>query len=72
MDFEGGSLLASLIVSSIGLVVLGYGKRLQRLPHVIVGLVLIAFPYVVPSAPVIAVIAAVLLGGLWIATRFGL
>jgi len=72
MDLDAGSLIASLIVSSIGLVVFGYGKRLQRVPQVVVGLVLMAFPYVVPSVPLIAGIAAVLLGGLWLAIRFGL
>jgi len=72
MDLEAGSLIASLIVSSIGLVVFGYGKRRQRLPQVVVGLVLMGFPYLVPSVPLMASIAAVLLGGLWLATRFGL
>ena len=72
MDLEAGSLIASLIVSSIGLVVFGYGKRRQRLPQVVVGLALMGFPYLVPSVPLMAGIAAVLLGGLWLATRFGL
>jgi hypothetical protein len=72
MDLEAGSLIASLIVSSIGLVVFGDGKRRQRLPQVVVGLVLMGFPYLVPSVPLMAGIAAVLLGGLWLATRFGL
>ena len=72
MDLEAGPLIASLIVSSIGFVVFGYGKRLQRLPQVVVGLVLMAFPYFVPSVPLIASIAALLLGGLWLAVRFGL
>lgn len=72
MDLEASSLIASLIVSSIGLVVFVYGKRQQRLPHVVVGLVLMGFPYLVPSAPLMASIAVVLLGGLWLASRFGL
>jgi len=72
MNLEGGELIASLIVSSIGFVVFGYCKRLQRVPQVVVGLVLMAFPYVVPSVPGIAIITAVLLAGLWLATRFGL
>jgi hypothetical protein len=72
MDLETGSLIASLIVSSIGFVVFAYGKRQQRVPQVVVGLVLMGFPYLVPSVPLMAGIAAVLLGGLWLAIRFGL
>lgn len=72
MDLDSGSLVASLIVSAIGFVVFRYGRRLQRLPQIIVGLVLMAFPYVVPSVPLMVAIAAALLGGLWLALRFGL
>jgi hypothetical protein len=72
MDLDGGSLIASLIVSSIGFVVFAYGKRLERLPQVIVGLVLMGFPYLVPDTLLMSAIASVLLVGLWIAVRFGL
>jgi hypothetical protein len=72
MDLDGGSLIASLIVSSIGFVVFAYGKRLERLPQVIVGLVLMGFPYLVPDTLLMSAIASVLLVGLWIVVRFGL
>ncbi|HEY0476634.1 MAG TPA: hypothetical protein VGD37_03870 [Kofleriaceae bacterium] len=72
MDIDTGSFIASLIVSAIGFVVFGYGKRQQRVPQVVVGLVLMGFPYLVPSIPAMAAIAAVLLAGLWLAIRRGL
>jgi hypothetical protein len=72
MDLEASSFIASLIVSSIGFVVFVYGKRQQRVPQMVIGLLLMGFPYLVPSVPLMAGIAAVLLGGLWLATRFGL
>jgi hypothetical protein len=72
MDLETSSLVASLVVSSIGFVVFAYGKRQQRLPQVVVGLLVMAFPYFVPGVPLMASIAAILLGGLWLAIRFGL
>jgi hypothetical protein len=72
MDIDTGSFVASLVVSAIGFVVFGYGKRQQRVPQVVVGLVLMGFPYLVPSVPVMAGIAAVLLAGLWLAIRLGL
>lgn len=72
MDLDTGSLVASLIVSAIGFVVFGYGKRLRRVPQIVVGLVLMAFPYFVPNVVLMASIAAVLLAGLWLAVRCGL
>lgn len=72
MDLDTGSLIASLIVSAIGFVVFSYGKRLGRVPQIVIGLLLVAFPYFVPSIPVMAIITAVLLAGLWLAVRFGL
>ncbi len=72
MDFDGGSLIASLIVSSIGFVAFAYGKKQQRLPQVIIGLVMMAFPYFVPDTLLMSIIAGVLLVGLWVAIRFGL
>lgn len=72
MDFEPSSLIASLVVSSIGFVVFVYGKRLQRVPQIVVGLALMGFPYLVPNVPIMGAIAAVLLIGLWLAIRFGL
>lgn len=72
MDFGPSSLIASLVVSSIGFVVFVYGKRQQRVPQVVVGLALMGFPYLVPSVAFMGPIAAVLLIGLWLATRFGL
>jgi len=72
MDLETSSLVASLIVSSIGFVVFVYGKRQQRVPQIVVGLVLMGYPYFVPGVVPVAIIAAVLLVGLWFAIRRGL
>lgn len=72
MDLESGSLIASLIVSAIGFVVFTYGRRQERLPQVIVGLLLMGFPYFVPNVALMAGIAAGLLGLLWLALRFEL
>jgi hypothetical protein len=72
MELEAGSLIASLVVSSVGLVAVLYGKRQQRVPHVVAGLALIGFPYFVPGVVLMASIAAVLLLGLWLVVRLGL
>ena len=64
MDFSTGSLLASLIVSSIGFGVFLYGKREALHPQIVVGLALMSYPYFVSSPLWMILIAALLLGGL--------
>lgn len=71
MDFDASSLLASLLVGSIGLGLFLYGKKQTRLPQLLVGLALMAFPYFVSSAALVYAIAGGLLAGLWAAVRWG-
>jgi hypothetical protein len=69
--FTTASLIASFIVSSIGFVLLAYGRKLARPPQLVVGLVLLVYPYFVPAVVPMVVIAAVLLAGLWVALQRG-
>lgn len=72
MDIDANALLASFVPSSIGLVLLMYGKRQGRAPHMVVGLVLMIYPYFVSNILLMFGIAAVLVAGLSIAVRRGL
>lgn len=72
MDLDANSLLASLFVSLVGMGVFGYGKRQSRLPHMVVGVALMVFPYFVSNVLLMGAIAGVLLVGLWVAVRGGL
>jgi hypothetical protein len=72
MDLDANSLLASLLISSIGFVAFAYGKRQGRAPQMLVGLALMAYPYFVSNVLLMFGIAVALLGGLWIAVRSGL
>lgn len=65
-------LFASLFVSSVGFVLFRYGRKMRRAPHAVVGLISLGYPYAVDDVAVMLVIAAVLWGGLWGATRLGL
>jgi hypothetical protein len=69
MSFDGPTLIAGLLVSSIGFVLLSYGKKMSRPPHMLMGLILLVYPYFVPGAILTLVIAAVLLGMLWFAVK---
>jgi hypothetical protein len=64
--------LAGMLVSGIGFVLLVYGKRMSRFPHLAAGLVLLVFPYFVSSVLWMLVIAAVILTALWFGVRAGL
>jgi hypothetical protein len=69
MDPNG--LLASLFISSIGLVTFLYGKRQGRLPQLAIGFVLIVYTYFLSSVVWMFVIATLLLGLLWLVVRLG-
>ena len=71
MSFEPGWIIASLVVSSIGFVLFVYGKKMVRIPQLVVGLAMLVYPYFVPNVIVMLIIAAVLSLGLWLAVRFG-
>ena len=47
--FDASSIIAGLLVSSIGFVLFSYGKKMSRPPHMISGLVLMVFPYFIPG-----------------------
>jgi hypothetical protein len=69
--FTTGSLIASFFVSSIGFVLVTYGRKQARPPQLVVGLVLLIYPYFVPALVPMVSVAAVLLAGLWVALQRG-
>jgi hypothetical protein len=69
MDLE--SLVAGFLVSSVGYVLFSYGRKLSRIPQMCGGLLLMVFPYFVPSVPWMLAIAGVLSGLIWVAVRMG-
>jgi hypothetical protein len=71
MNFDTGSLLASLLVSSVGFVLLTYGRRMSRPPHFLTGLVLLIYPYFVGTPWIMLAIAGVILGALRLAVKLG-
>jgi hypothetical protein len=41
--------VVGLLVSSVGFVLLSYGRKLQRPPQLVAGVVLLVVPYLVPT-----------------------
>jgi hypothetical protein len=72
MTFDANYLLASFFVSSVGLVLFMYGKRMARVPQLAVGLVLLVYPYFLTSIGVLFAIAALLLALMGLAIQRGL
>ena len=71
MNLDASSFLTSLLVSSVGFVLLSYGRKMTRPPHMIAGLTLLVFPYFVDNVFVMSAIAALIVAALWLAARFG-
>jgi hypothetical protein len=72
VDLDVSSIVAGFVVSGVGFVLFNYGRKMARLPHALVGLVLMVFPYFVPSVLVMFGIAALLCGLLYVAVQRGL
>ena len=66
------SILAGVFISLVGLALLMYGRKQTRLPHMVVGLILIIYPYFVGSIVLQFGVAVVLLAALALASRLGL
>jgi len=69
---SGNFLLSSVIIGSVGMGLFMYGKRQRRTPHLVVGIVLMAYTYFVSSIPLMFVIAVALVGLLYLASYLGL
>jgi hypothetical protein len=71
MDLDPNALLVALAAGSIGLGIFVYGKRQGRLPHLLAGVALMAYPYFVPGWAVSIGVAAAIVALLWVAVRLG-
>jgi hypothetical protein len=72
MSLDPGYILANILVSGIGFVLCSYGRKRRRNVHFGIGLVMLVYPYVITDVPLMLVVAALLLGLLWLLTRLGM
>jgi len=61
MNFDANAFLLSMLIGSVGFVAFVYGKKQSRLPQMLAGLTLMAFPYFVSNLWLMAGIAAFVL-----------
>jgi hypothetical protein len=71
MSLDPAWLFLSLIPSGIGFVLIVYGKKQGRWPHLIAGLALTVYPYVAPTLFTLVTIGLLIGVGLWSAVRMG-
>jgi hypothetical protein len=71
MDIDPTWLLLSLIPSGIGFVLFVYGRKQQRWPHLVAGLVLMVYPYFATTMVTLVVVGAIIGGALWYALWAG-
>lgn len=64
-------LFLSLIPGGIGFVLLVYGKKQGRWPHIAAGALLTVYPYFATSVASLLLVGAAICGALWFAVRFG-
>lgn len=69
MQFTAAGLFASLIVGAVGLSLFVYGRKQVRVPHLVVGMAMLVYPYFVENFWITYAIAAALIGALWFAIR---
>jgi hypothetical protein len=71
MSFDPGTLFLSLITSGIGFVLFIYGKKQERPPQLVAGLVLMVYPYFVSGLLMNVLIGAGIIGVMWIVVKQG-
>jgi hypothetical protein len=71
VDLDANAILLSLVIGSVGFVSFFYGKRQGRVPQMLAGLVLMAYPYFVSNLWLMGAIGAAVCAALWLAIRLG-
>jgi hypothetical protein len=71
MSFDTNVLFLSLVTSGIGFVLFVYGKKQQRTPQFVAGLILMVYPYFVGTLALSVAIAVGIIVIMWLAIRQG-
>ncbi len=71
MNLDGNSLMAGFAVSTVAFGFFMYGKKQERAPYLIFGLIGMIYPYFVGGPLIVLGIFALLLGLLYLAVRLG-
>jgi len=71
MSFDPTLLFLSLVTGGVGFVLLVYGKKQDRWPHLIAGLAFMVYPYFVETVAAVVGVGIAIGAALWLAVRQG-
>ena len=71
MSLDANDILLSLITGGIGFVLLVYGKKQGRWPHLVAGLALSVYPWVATTVLTLVTVGLLIGFALWYAVRVG-
>ena len=71
MSFDPTLLFLSLVTGGAWFVLFVYGKKQDRWPHLVAGLALMAYPYLVSSLQATLLIGVAIVAALWLAVHQG-
>jgi len=71
MSFDPTWLFVSLFPGGIGFVLFVYGRKQERLPQLVAGLLLMVYPYFTPGLPSLVGVGAAICVALWVVIRAG-
>ena len=71
MNLDPGWLFLSLITGAVGLGLFLYGKRNDRWPHLVAGLLYMIYPYFTTSVASLVIVGLLIGAALWFLVRTG-
>jgi hypothetical protein len=71
MTFDPTWLFLSLVPAGVGFVLFVYGRKQQRWPHLVAGLLFMTYPYVTTTVGSLAGVGVAIALALWYAVRAG-
>jgi hypothetical protein len=71
VNVDLSTILLGSFIGLVGLALVSYGRKGLRIPHLVVGLILLVYPYFVGNSIAIVVIAVALVAGLTLVSRLG-
>ncbi len=71
MSLDPGILFVSFMTSLVGFALFTYGRKQERPPQLIGGLVLMCYPYFVGSISGLLIVGALIAAAVWMAVRMG-
>lgn len=66
-----GALFLSIPISGVGFVLLTYGRKQERVPQIVAGLLLLVYPYFTPNVWSMLLVGTAIVGAMWLAIRQG-